>query len=47
MGSYLPGFIYQGAGWLAFIAFLLLLLTMLTALSLMLRHAPAPVSEEG
>jgi YNFM family putative membrane transporter len=42
LGSYFPGFIYQGVGWSAFIAFLLLLLSMLTILSLMLRHAPAP-----
>ncbi len=43
MGSYLPGFIYQAAGWSAFIAFLLLLLLLLTILSLKLRHAPAPM----
>ncbi len=47
MGSYLPGFIYQGVGWLAFIAFLLFLLVALTALSLMLRHAAEPGLEEG
>jgi YNFM family putative membrane transporter len=47
MGSYLPGFIYQGVGWSAFIAFLLLLLAMLTALSLMLRHAPGPELKQG
>jgi YNFM family putative membrane transporter len=42
LGSYLPGFIYQSAGWTAFIGFLLLLLLLLTILSLMLRHAPVP-----
>lgn len=42
LGSYFPGFIYQGVGWPAFIAFLLLLLVVLTILSVMLRHAPVP-----
>ncbi|MCB1801682.1 MAG: MFS transporter, partial [Gammaproteobacteria bacterium] len=40
LGSYLPGFLYLGWGWHAFIALLLLLGVALTILSLLLRHAP-------
>jgi YNFM family putative membrane transporter len=38
LGSYFPGFLYQYAGWSAFILLLLVLLLLLTGLSLMLRH---------
>jgi YNFM family putative membrane transporter len=40
LGSYLPGHLYQAAGWSAFILLLVTLLALLTMLSLMLRHAP-------
>jgi len=40
LGSYFPGFLYQFAGWSAFIVLLLALLLVLTWLSLMLRHDP-------
>ena len=42
LGSYLPGFVYQGMGWSAFIVLLLSLLVILTILSVMLRHAQVP-----
>ncbi len=38
LGSYLPGFVYQAYGWLAFIALLLGLVAVLTVLSWLLRH---------
>ncbi|KAA6184542.1 MFS transporter [Thiohalocapsa marina] len=42
LGSFLPGFLYQGFGWGIFIAFLVLLVLGLIGLSLMLRHGEAP-----
>jgi len=47
LGSYFPGFLYQKAGWTAFILLLLVLLTVLTVLSLMLRQAPLAATSDG
>lgn len=45
LGSYLPGFVYLGYGWPAFIGVLLGLQMVLLRLSVMLRHAPGPMAK--
>lgn len=47
LGSYFPGFLYQQAGWPAFIMLLIALLVVLTGLSLMLRDASGPKGSTG